>query len=415
MFGKLNAVWQTQAQRSRARPLVEAAMAAAALVATAGGRVSIAKRYALDRQLEAEDAFRWFAVHDAVDLFLSHTEALLEGVPDARENASLAVGAIAQDSGSAEIVLRVAAAVARADGEKKPEADGLQQIARLLNRDVSTAPSRSVPRPPLIAVGNPKGGTGKSTAAVHLAVGLGRMGRSVGTIDLDGRQATFSRYLENRRNWNSAVGDILPMTDHHQLAPVADLRRDVAEARDRERFDHAVKSLASCDVIVVDTPGSDTYLGRLAHAAADILVTPINDSFLDLDVLAQVEDGGTDDLMPSAYCRMIWEQNERRTASRQRPIDWVVLRNRLAHLETRASRQLTEMLGTLAPRMGFRLARGLSERVVYRELFYHGLTVLDLPDGGEAAAANRASRDHARLEVHDLLRAIGGIPQEAAA
>jgi chromosome partitioning protein len=54
-------------------------------------------------------------------------------------------------------------------------------------------------RPYVIVVGNEKGGSGKSTAAMHLIVALAKLDFKLGSIDLDARQSSLSRYIANRR------------------------------------------------------------------------------------------------------------------------------------------------------------------------------------------------------------------------
>jgi len=277
------------------------------------------------------------------------------------------------------------------------------------------------PRPLVIVVGNDKGGTGKSTVAVHVAVGLMRSGHSVGLLDLDGGQGTATRYLNNRAAHTADAGLDLPTPRHVALKPAPERHLDAAERSERNRFAEAFAELAGVGVVVIDTPGSRAHLSHLAHAAADVLITPLNDSFIDIDVLAQVDVARREVLAPSPYCQMLWAQNERRVASRQQPIDWIVVRNRLAHVGARSSRELTRLLDQLAPRMGFRLGPGLGERVVYRELFHRGLTVLDLPAGrgrgrpGRGATDATASHRHARAEIDALLDVIGRRAVGAAA
>ena len=80
-----------------------------------------------------------------------------------------------------------------------------------MSADAVGSSGRAVEGAHVIVVGNEKGGAGKSTVAIHLAVALMRMGKTVGVIDLDLRQASLSRYLENRRRWADARGVTLPM------------------------------------------------------------------------------------------------------------------------------------------------------------------------------------------------------------
>src|SRR3970040_2044588 len=140
----------------------------------------------------------------------------------------------------------------------------------------------------------------------------------------------------------------------------------------------------------IDRPASDSPLSRLAHAAADTLITPLNDSFLDIDLLAVVDRARREALAPSVYSRLVWEQNNRRVAANRAPIDWIVMRNRLTHIEARNKREIADLLARLAKRIGFRLAPGFGERVVFRELFPRGLTVLDPPDAAGRGGARPA-------------------------
>ncbi len=161
------------------------------------------------------------------------------------------------------------------------------------------------------------------------------------------------------------------------------------------------------DFIVIDTPGSDSHLSRLAHESADTLITPINDSFLDIDVLAQIDRRRREVLAPSTYSQMVWEQNNRRVLAGQPPIDWVVMRNRLSHIEARNKREIAGLLIQLARRIGFRLAPGFGERVVFRELFLQGLTLLDLPEEEAPGLAPNPSHLAGRAEIRALLQTIG--------
>ncbi|MCW5723882.1 MAG: AAA family ATPase [Maricaulaceae bacterium] len=255
----------------------------------------------------------------------------------------------------------------------------------------------------VIVVGNEKGGAGKSTVAMHLCVALLRMGRSVGAVDLDLRQRSFGRYLANRRRWSETTGVELPMPDEIVLEPSGHRHLDAAEAEESERFKAALARLkASCDFVVIDAPGSDTHYSRLAHAAADTIITPVNDSFLDFDLLAEVDSENFQVGRPSLYSELVWECRKKKAGQEKRPIDWVVMRNRVSMLDARNKRRVGEGLRKLSERIGFRLAPGFAERVIYRELFPLGLTLLDLTEDGSAIPFSM-SHVAARQEMRDLL------------
>ncbi|MEM9669081.1 MAG: division plane positioning ATPase MipZ [Pseudomonadota bacterium] len=257
--------------------------------------------------------------------------------------------------------------------------------------------------PRVIVVGNEKGGAGKSTVSVHLCIALLRSGKTVGVIDLDVRQRTLTRYLENRLRWMRSTGSKLPMPEM--------IRVDASDARDlnaaeREEADRFLKSLArlkaGCDVVIIDSPGGHTFLCRLAHTQADTLVTPLNDSFIDFDVLGDVNPQTLEVLRPSFYSEMVWECRKEKAKASRRPIDWVVMRNRMSPLEARNKQKVGEALENLSKRIGFRLAPGLSERVIYRELFPAGLTLLDLTEQSSNISFTM-SHVAARQELRDLL------------
>ncbi len=257
-------------------------------------------------------------------------------------------------------------------------------------------------KPYIIVFGNEKGGSGKSTAAVHVAVGLMLQGGSVGTIDLDLRQGTLTRYLENRRRYNEssdAPGLVLP---RHMPVPRS------SEREERDRLAAAIADLSQdCSTVIIDTPGTDNFLSRLGHSYADTLVTPINDSFIDLDLLARVNPDSHAIEGPSVYSEMVWDQRKQRALRDRGSIDWVVMRNRLGHLDARNKRDIADIMDRLSRRIGFRLARGFGERVVFRELFLKGLTLLDPRKGGLTM-----SQIAARQEVRALIDTIGqGIKQ----
>jgi len=266
------------------------------------------------------------------------------------------------------------------------------------------------PQPYVIVLGNEKGGTGKSTTAMHLAVALLKCDFAVGTIDLDSRQATLSRYLENRAQTIAAGRDDLSMPRHHRLQRSSRSNRAAAAAEETERLTAALGEPGDLDFIVMDTPGSDSHLSRLAHEHADTLITPLNDSFLDLYVLAVIDHERRQVVAPSVYSQMVWEQDNRRTLSGKAPIDWVVMRNRLSHIDARNKRDVGALLELLAKRIGFRLVPGFGERVIFRELFVRGLTLLDSPSPTHGAAP-KPSHLAAYGEIAMLLRAIG-LPEE---
>lgn len=257
----------------------------------------------------------------------------------------------------------------------------------------------------VIVMGNEKGGSGKSTTAMHLITALVRSGHRVGALDLDLRQQSLFRYLDNREDYMRRKGITLPMPRRLGLA-ASDLdSKAEAEAEEQSRFEEAVEDLRSdCAYIVIDCPGSCSAYARLAHAVADTLITPMNDSLVDFDLLARLDPATGRVRGPSVYAEMVWKARQARAAAGRIPTDWVVLRNRMSTLDARNKRRVAGALAELAPRIGFRLLPGFSERVVFRELFLSGLTLLDLKETD--APAMTMSNIAARQEVRELVKAL---------
>ncbi|MEA3049911.1 MAG: chromosome partitioning protein [Sphingomonadales bacterium] len=254
--------------------------------------------------------------------------------------------------------------------------------------------------PHFIIFANEKGGTGKSTTAVHSAVALAAAGRKVAALDLDTRQRTLGRYLDNRLETVKRLGVDLPMPAYDTFDPAKG-----------EPIDAAIDRLAEgMDVLVVDTPGRDDPDARKAMLRADTLVTPINDSFVDLDLIGQVDPETYRVRRPSFYAELVWNSRTQRAKAHGASVDWVVLRNRMQHIEARNMRRVGEALGELSRRVGFRVIPGLGERVIYRELFPKGLTLLDLSYLGEVGIAHIA----ARQELREMIAGFG-LPQENGA
>lgn len=257
----------------------------------------------------------------------------------------------------------------------------------------------------IIIVGNEKGGSGKSTTCMHVATALVRLGYKVGALDLDTRQRSFSRYLENRAEYVRRTGKALPMPTLGKLPNIGQSKLAPGENVNDRRIAEAVSQLeADNDFVVVDCPGSHTRLSEVAHSLADTLITPLNDSFVDFDLLARIDPETERVIGPSVYSEMVWNARQLRAQAGLQPIDWLVIRNRLGTQNMHNKRKVGRALEDLAKRIGFRVANGFSERVIFREMFPQGLTLLDMRDTGQGGL--NLSNIAARQEVRDLLKSL---------
>ncbi len=259
--------------------------------------------------------------------------------------------------------------------------------------------------PRIIVLGNEKGGAGKSTLAIHVACALLHDGYTVAVIDLDLRQQSLGHFFAHRTTWCAASGAGLPMPVDglEEAKSLVGLDDAEATARLEQMIDTAA---ARADYVVIDTPGADTLVSRVAHSRAELIVTPMNDSFVDFDMLGAVDPVTLELTKPSLYAESVWESRKRRMMGARKSIDWLVLRNRLATTEARNRRRLDERVQALSKRVGFRIGPGLRDRVIYRELFPFGLTVADL---SPVVRPVPVSLTHvaARQELRSVMAAIG--------
>ena len=243
-----------------------------------------------------------------------------------------------------------------------------------------------------IVFANEKGGTGKSTTAVHVAVALTYMGFKVGAIDLDPRQRTLHRYFENRADTMKRRNIALPSAQF-----------EVFKDDNLARLEQMTERLSEdIDFLIFDTPGRDDKFARFVATRADTLVTPLNDSFVDFDLIGQVDPENFKVRRLSFYAEMIWDARKARAKSDGVEMDWVVLRNRTQHIEARNMRRINAALAELSKRVGFRYIPGLSERVIYRELFPSGLTLLDKGHLADLGTSHIVARQELRQMLSSL-------------
>lgn len=225
----------------------------------------------------------------------------------------------------------------------------------------------------IIVISNEKGGTGKSTLSMHIATILLYEGYKVATIDMDGRQGTLTKYVNNRKKFDPLNRSKLPAPYHLSFSI------DDEEGSKEELIRRHINELSKTyDAIVIDTPGTKNYLFDEAHKYADTLITPISDSLLDLNVIADIDFNSKKIGKPGHYAEHIWEV-KKYLASQNKPyLNWIVVGNRLSVFNSKNKTAVFEYLEKLSKLYGFKLFFGIKDRVIYKELFLDGLTVLDM-------------------------------------
>jgi chromosome partitioning protein len=253
----------------------------------------------------------------------------------------------------------------------------------------------------VIVIGNEKGGTGKSTISVHMAVYYMLSGKKVATIDLDGRQGTLTRYIENRIAFRKNNHSNLCIPEHLVVTPSPIVDAEIVNEDEMHLTEEIQNLRHEYDFIIIDTPGTFNYLSTAGHNNADILITPINDSLIDLDVLAHVDVETRHIKEPSHYAELVWDIKKYRSQKRMSALKWFIVRNRLSFLKSKNRKLIDSLLDELAPRLDFKIVPGLSERIIYREMFLDGLTLFDLNSLDESFEMS-LSHVSAKNELHQM-------------
>jgi len=260
-------------------------------------------------------------------------------------------------------------------------------------------------KPHIIVLGNEKGGAGKTTTAIHIMASLMEEKFSVATIDIDSRQRSFTKYIENRNNYKNKHGINLAMPSHFVINISKLDSKNESSIDENNRFKECLEQASENDFIIIDSPGNDTNLSRTAHSYADTIVTPVNDSFVDLNVLASVNNENMSVENHGVYSEMVWEAKIYKAQRDKGEIDWIVLRNRLTNINAKNKKKVAEALKNFSRRVRCRLADGFSERVIYKELYLQGLTLLDIA-GGEIDYKLQVSHIAARQELRDFMEVL---------
>ncbi|MBF8246944.1 MAG: AAA family ATPase [Rickettsia sp.] len=236
----------------------------------------------------------------------------------------------------------------------------------------------------VIVIGNEKGGVGKTTCAIHSLIYLLYKGHKVASIDLDSHQKSLTTYINNRVNYIKENKNLkLPIPKHFLVTASQNINREIKFLQERKAFQEVItSSLEKFDYVIIDTPGYNSYLSGYAHSYADIIITPVNDSFIDIDVIAKYDskEGGSKfakSYKPSPYSQLIWEHKMQKLKRDNKQINWLITRNRLSNLNSKNKTQVCEILEILAKKIGFKIIPGFKERVIFKELFLKGLTLLD--------------------------------------
>lgn len=258
----------------------------------------------------------------------------------------------------------------------------------------------------IIVVGNEKGGCGKTTTCIHIILSLLYEGLSVSSIDLDSRQKSLSLYIENRKNYMLRSGKNFPFPTHFIINLANIDSKQFNEREEKKRFLTCLeKAKLKNDIIIIDNPGNDTYLSRLALSYADTIITPINDSFVDLSVIAKIDPHDFSFKGPGIYSEVIWEAKKQKAERDKQEINWFVVRNRLSNLNAMNKVNVANALDHVKKHLGCNVTSGFSERVIYREMFLKGLSLLDVIEKNTKISTN-LSHIAARQELRNLMNLL---------
>jgi chromosome partitioning protein len=247
---------------------------------------------------------------------------------------------------------------------------------------------------------------------MHLAVGLIKAGRRVATLDIDFEGRTLSQYIHNRLGFAQANELALDTPAHYRVTDaLSNTKSGETETAEINFISSAIAAAESDhDFIIIDTPSVLTKSNLFAHALADTVISPINDSFLDLDAIVPSTEM-TQEIARSAYTAAIHRAREARELVTSRTIEWLVIPNRVfSSLDTRNERTIRMAIEEASLRLGFRIAPGIAELLVYRQLFPKGLTAFDPMEESLLGVKPGISHVLARQDLRQLTSLVNFTP-----
>ena len=231
--------------------------------------------------------------------------------------------------------------------------------------------------PKILLFANEKGGSGKTTCAIHLIIALLHLGKTAASIDLDERQQSLTRYIENRQKTSDTQEIPLLLSEHFQIANESTLSNTNCIEIFEKKFDQLLQKLSNYDFIIIDIPGNNTKINRLLHYYADIVITPINSSFIDVDLIGKVNADDLSLISHGVYGNLFLEERDRTFKKKNKKPEWIVVHNRYSAYESLHKRNIDFALRCMSKKMDFKLIPGFRDRLIFKELFLKGLTLLD--------------------------------------
>jgi chromosome partitioning protein len=239
----------------------------------------------------------------------------------------------------------------------------------------------SVSSTKIIVIGNTKGGVGKSSVAILLSIALLYKGYKVALLDTDSKQGSSYKYINNRKNYISESSIDLPCPAFHLLSQEFDfleINDNISETSEEKAFKKIIDGFVGFHFLIIDTPGNDCFVLRNSIKNANILISPVTESFFDISALFwKVFNEEKEEYIPSDYVKFIWNERKKKIVEKKN-LSWVVMLNRVSNIQTSNKKITQSLVNEFSKTLGFSVIKGLYERNIFKELFEKGLTVLDL-------------------------------------
>ncbi len=151
-----------------------------------------------------------------------------------------------------------------------------------------------------IAIANQKGGTGKTTVAVNLAVGLGLRKKSVLLVDFDPQQNTTSHFgisavtgIEDYLRGEGTLEDIIQRTNELELLPAGPRLTELEEEWYQETpksfgYLKGILDLRGYDYVIFDCPPHLGVLTVNVLAYCSELIIPVKCDYFSLEGLSKI-------------------------------------------------------------------------------------------------------------------------------
>lgn len=241
----------------------------------------------------------------------------------------------------------------------------------------------------IIALGQEKGGVGKTTMSVWLADALrDKDQQTVRVMDLDSPQSALAKFYDRRRKANERLAaDERDMWVPH-VVPYRPSKHPTAMGRNKENFEAVKRAVRAakedyCDYFILDCGGNAEEKTKLGLSFAHTILSPMPAEPMSLNTYLHGWDPEDPyaEVKPGSFTKIVRSiRTARHSAGSE--IDWIVALNKRPVDAEDRDRHIEELIRSTGRKQDFthQTIPGCCLRKIYSVGYRFGLTAFSAPD-----------------------------------